>query len=698
MSRLGRHARWLVPALILLVWFVGVGPLGKYTGMLGDVQRNDETSFLPAGAESTRVGKLEKGFTDPGVVPLIVMWEATGPDRLTAGQRDAAGRALQAVGRLGVTAEPPSPPLPSPDGRALQAVVPLRQGGEPDQVVERIDGALPAVPGTRTYLAGPAAARADLSRAFAGIDGILLMVALGVVLVILLLVYRSPVLPLVVIAGAVLALALAGAVVYALADHGVLDLNGQTQGILFILVVGAATDYALLLAARARQELATGVGRWAAVGTAWRRSLAPITASALTVALGLLTLLFSDLNSNRALGPVAAIGVACALVSVLTFLPAALVLLGRFAYWPVHLRTAGPGDAAGSGVWRRVAALIARHPRRVWAVTAVVLVACALPLPTLKAGGIAQSEAFLNPEPSVRGQQALARHFPAGTGDPAVIITRASAAQQVAEAARRTPGVSAVRPVTEGGHAGPPGAPKVVGGRVQLEATLTEPPDSVAANHTVRRLRDAVRGVPGADALVGGYTATRYDTQAASRRDRLVVIPIALVVITLILALLLRALVAPLLLVATVVLSFAATLGVSALAFNHLFGFPGADPAVPLFGFVFLVALGVDYNIFLMTRVREEAHRHGTREGVLRGLVATGGVITSAGVVLAATFGALAVIPLIFLAQIAFIVAFGVLLDTLAVRSLLVPALVRDLGERTWWPGRPAGPAGPPHR
>lgn len=689
MPTIARHLRWLVPALGLLIWLVGVGPLGQYAGKLGDVQSNDNASFLPASAESTKARKLEEGFSERGVTPLIVLWETTGTGRITTEQSAAADRALEAVRATGATGERISPPIPSTDGRALQAVVPLREGqAEPEELLDTAEKAIGTVPGTTVRLAGPAALQADLSGAFAGIDSVLLLVALGVVLLILLLVYRSLLLPLVVILGAVLALGLASAIVYALADRDVLKLDGQAQGIMFILVVGAATDYALLLAIRFREELSAEADRWKAIRTAWRRSLAPISASALTVVLGLLALLFSDLNSNRSLGPVAAIGIACALVSALTFLPAALALLGRAAYWPSKPKASG---GVGAGVWTRLAGIVSARPRRIWVVTALLLTACGALMPTFKAGGLPQTEVFLDPMPSVQGQQAVARHFPAGTGSPAIIIARAETAAQVRSAAERTPGIAAVRPVTAGGPVPDPAAPpKVVDGRVRIDATLTAQPDSDAAQRTIERLRDRVHAVPRAEALVGGYTATQYDTRTTSARDRLVIIPIALAVITLILALLLRALVAPLLLIATVVLSYAATLGVAAVVFDHVFGFGGSNPSVPLFAFVFLVSLGVDYNIFLMTRVREETLEHGTREGVRRGLIATGGVITSAGVVLAATFSALAVIPLVFMVQLAFIVAFGVLLDTLAVRSLLVPALVYDLGDRVWWPGRPA--------
>jgi RND superfamily putative drug exporter len=457
------------------------------------------------------------------------------------------------------------------------------------------------------------------------------------------------------------------------------------QGILSILVIGAATDYALLLSARFREELALSADRFTAVRAALRQSWGAIVASAGTVALGLLALLLSDLTNNRSLGPVGAIGVACAGLSSLTFLPAVLVLLGRAAYWPARPRPAG-GVSTGGGIWNRVAALVDRAPRKVWAMALAGLLACAAFAPTLTAKGIPLAEIFVNDAPSVAAQETLGRHFPGGSGNPAVIIANADRVARVTSAARATDGVASAAAVTESGRPGG-GAPRTVDGRVRVDVTLRSAADSDAAKATVARLRTAVHAVPGADALVGGYAAQQYDTRQTAERDRTLIVPVVLAIILVILTVLLRSLLMPVLLVATVALNFLATLGISSLVFRHGFGFTGTDASVPLYGFVFLVALGVDYNIFLMSRVREESLRHGVRAGVLRGLVATGGVITSAGVVLAATFAALGVIPLAFLVQIAFIVAFGVLLDTLVVRSLLVPALVRDIGRRAWWPG-----------
>ncbi|KAF0649956.1 MULTISPECIES: MMPL family transporter [Streptomyces] len=678
-------ARRLLPALLIAVWLAVGGGLGPYAGKLGEVATNDQAAFLPDDAESTRVLDAQADFRQEESLPLVVVWTADDGGRLDPAAREAATRQLASLAGTEGLVGAPSPALPSEDGEALQGVLRLAPdlGDELEGVLDRVTAAAEEVSGTRVYLAGPAATQADLKDAFAGIDGLLLGVALTTVLLILLLVYRSVLLPFMVILTAVFALGLACAVVYALADADVVRVDGQVQGILFILVIGAATDYALLLAARFREELGRNEDRYAAMRSALRQSFGPIVASAATVALGLLALLLSDLTNNRALGPVGAIGIVCAVLGALTFLPAVLVLLGRTAYWPARPKPAT--DGAGHGVWTKVAALVDRAPRRVWAVTLAALVACAAFAPTLTARGVPLDEIFVNDAPSVTAGKVLAEHFPGGSGNPAVIITDASALPAVAKAAEETDGVASVVPVTASGRPGG-GPPLVVDGRAQLSATLEAAPDSDAAKETLVRLRDAVHAVPDADALVGGYTAQQYDTQRTSERDRMVIVPVVLVLILLILVGLLRSLLLPVLLVATVALNFLATLGVSALVFEKLLGFTGTDASVPLYGFVFLVALGVDYNIFLMSRVREETFLHGTREGVLRGLTATGGVITSAGVVLAATFAALAVIPLAFLLQIAFIVAFGVLLDTLVVRSLLVPALVRDIGPVSWWP------------
>ncbi|MEU2503480.1 MMPL family transporter [Streptomyces sp. NPDC007863] len=676
-----RPVRWLVPLVLVVVWLGLGGAFGSYAGKLGEVSTNDQAAFLPQNAESTKVITQQKAFSRQEI-PVIVVWTALDGADVSEAQRQAATAALRSLADTEGVVGAPSPAFRSEDGKALQGVVPLAPdlGERLEEVLGEVERAAAEVPDARAQLAGPAATQADLGEAFAGIDGLLLGVALAAVLLILLLVYRSVLLPFLIIISAVFALGVAGAIVYVLADNGVVRVDGQVQGILSILVIGAATDYALLLTARFREEIAAGGDRVTAAWAATRGSFGAVTASAATVALGLLALLLSDLTNNKALGPVGAIGVVCAVLTTLTFLPAVLALMGRTAFWPAKPKSAD-AETGGHGIWRRVAHGVDTRPRRLWIVTTGVLLAGAAFFPALQSKGVPLDELFVNDAPSVAAQQTLGRHFPGGSGQPAVIITEAVSRDAVRQAAAATPGVADAQVTTRT----PGGPPLVVDGKVRIDATLADAPDSDAAKRTVQDLRERVHAAD-AEALVGGYTAQQYDTQRTAEHDKNLIIPVVLAIILVILIVLLRSLLLPLLLVATVGLNYLATLGIAGLVFEHGFGFSGTDASVPLYGFVFLVALGVDYNIFLMSRVREETLRLGTRQGMLRGLIATGGVITSAGVVLAATFAALIVIPLAFLAQIAFIVAFGVLLDTIVVRSLLVPALVRDIGPKVWWP------------
>ncbi|MFB7512678.1 MMPL family transporter [Streptomyces sp. NPDC056144] len=684
MNSARRPVRWLVPLVLVTVWLGLGGAFGSYAGKLGEVSTNDQAAFLPQNAESTKVIERQDAFDQQETLPAIVVWTASGGGDVTPAQQKAAAAALRSLEGVPGVEGAPSPAFPSEDGKALQGVVPLGPdlGDELGETLEAVQAAADTVPDARAQLAGPAATQKDLGDAFAGIDGILLGVALAAVLLILLLVYRSVVLPFLIIISSVFALGVAGAIVYVLADNDIVRVDGQVQGILSILVIGAATDYALLLTARFREELATTGDRVAAAWAATRGSSGAITASAATVALGLLALLLSDLTNNRALGPVGAIGVVCAVLTTLTFLPAALALMGRTAFWPAKPRSAD-AETGGHGIWRRVAHWVDTRPRRLWTITTGLLLVGAAFFPALQSKGVPLDELFVNDAPSVAAQQTLGEHFPGGSGQPAVIIADADDRDAVRKAAAQTPGVADARVVTSV----PGGKPLVVDGLVRIDATLADAPDSDAAKETVRKLRERVHAAD-ASALVGGYTAQQYDTQRTAEHDKNLIIPVVLGIILVILVVLLRSLLLPVLLVATVGLNYLATLGIAGLVFEHGFGFSGTDASVPLYGFVFLVALGVDYNIFLMSRVREETLRLGTRQGMLRGLVTTGGVITSAGVVLAATFAALIVIPLAFLAQIAFIVAFGVLLDTIVVRSLLVPGLVRDIGPAVWWPSR----------
>jgi RND superfamily putative drug exporter len=691
--------RWLVPVILVLAWLALAGVGGPTFGRLDEVSSNDQASFLPASAEATAAQDWQSKFRDSNEVPGVIVLESA--ETLSPAQLgELASLRTELEGLQDGSAV--IGPIPSKDGKAVQFIVPIDSSSEVKEVVRELRGtvAQSAPEGIKTYVTGPAGLAADLTAAFAGIDGILLLVALGAVFVILLVVYRSLLLPIMVLLTSVFALCAAILLVFGMAKAGWIQLNGQSQGILSILVIGAATDYALLFVARFREALTHTTNRTAGVLTAWKASFEPILASGATVIIALLCLLFSDLNSNKALGPVAAAGILCSLFAALTLLPALMALLGRAAFWPFRPKLI-PADQrepelvtgleGQTGLWRATGSLVSRRPRTVWVASVLLLVAAAGGLLQLRANGVPQTDVILSASNAVDGQDALARHFDAGSGSPAVVVADQGKAQEVLDTVKAADGVGEAYLLAQGsvpitGAPGAPSAPDVREGKVLINATLNNAADSLDAEETVKALRGTVKAVdPGA--LVGGVTATALDTNTTAQRDLVIIIPVVLVVILFVLMLLLRSVVAPVLLVLSVVLSYAAAMGVSAFVFNTLLGFPGADATVPLFGFVFLVALGVDYNIFLMSRVREESLKHGTRPGILRGLGVTGGVITSAGVVLAATFAALGVIPIMFLVQLAFIVAFGVLLDTVLVRSLLVPALAYDIGPRIWWPG-----------
>ncbi|CAL9554044.1 Apo-petrobactin exporter [Nocardiopsis dassonvillei] len=695
-----RRSRWWVGAalLVVLVWTLGGGPLGAFLGKLGEVQTNDRSAFLPVGAESTEVARIAEDFDREDAVPAVALW--SGEEEITEGElADIAAVGEEVATRPWVSGDVIGPVPGTEDPSVAQLVVPIDSDEKTSDAVEELREILAEEPvGELTpQVTGPAGYAADLAAAFGGIDSTLLLVAVTAVLVILVAVYRSPLLPILVILASLLALGLSGALVYLAADTGLVDLNGQSQGILFILVVGACTDYALLLVARYREELALHERVPRAVLAALRGVTGPVLASAGTVVLGLLCLLAADLASTRSLGPVVAVGVGAAVLSAMTFLPAALALAGRAAFWPTapHRPTAETGGdtdrvMAAHPLWGRIARAVARRPRALWIATTALLAAAAVFAPAFDARGTGQAEVFRTEVEAVTAQEVLDRGF--GTdaaAAPALVVADADHLDAVVAAAESSPAVDSAAPVTE---PGPPGAdlpPLTEDGRVLVEAVLTVGPESPEAVDAVRGLRERLaEDAPQADALVGGVTATDLDTLETAQRDFLVVVPLVLAVVLLVLVVLLRALVAPLMLMAANVLSFAAALGVGTLVFDHVLDLPGADPVVPLFAFVFLVALGIDYSIFLMSRAREETLAHGHRDGVLRALTVTGGVITSAGVVLAATFAALAVIPLLFLLQLAFLVAFGVLVDALLVRTVLVPALALDTGPRTWWPGR----------
>ena len=671
----GSRTRWLVIGF----WVVVVALAYPLSGKLTGAEKNDASAWLPASAESVKVLNVQKRFQSPNVYPgVVVYYRASG---LTAADRvKAAADARLFAGLPGAVPGQVVGPIPSADGKAMQTIVAVNLGTQGWNGAIPVVDAMRVIAGSRangltSHVTGPLGTAADSAKEYKGITSTLLYAALAVVIVILLITYRSPVLWLLPVISSVVALTSAEAVIYLLAAHAGLTVNEETAGVLDVLVFGASTDYALLIVARYREELRRHDRRHLAMAEALRRAGPAIIASGSTVVIALLTLSFAQLGSTKGLGPVLAIGVAVGMLAMLTLLPALLVSFPRGIFWP-YKPTYGSAEPTTRGLWARVGWAIAPRPRLVWITTAVILGILALGLTGLQANGLTNAQAFRGHPDSVTGETVLAAHFPAGDGQPVIVVGSPAAATQLRAALAATPGITHVTPpVTRAGYA-------------YVQGTLTSPPDSAAAYATIDRVRARVHAVPGAHALVGGNTAVNLDIARASAHDRRLLLPLILAVVFVILAILLRALVAPLILTATVVLSFAAALGVSAFFFNHVFHFGGADSSFPLLVYVFLVALGIDYNIFLMTRVREEAHQRDARRGAITGLAATGGVITSAGFVLAGTFAALATIPATFLTEIGFAVAFGILLDTIVVRSVLVTALNLDIGRWMWWPSK----------
>ena len=672
----GRRTKYLV----VVFWILVVAALGGLAGKLQGAEKNDASAYLPSSAESTQELNEQNLFQSKNLNPALVVYVrdsgVTAADRAKV-QADARYFATlpQVDGRV-------SAPVVSRDGKAIEIVIGANLGYNSDLsgfVTNVKNTAAKGSDGLSVYVGGPAASAADEVKIFKGIDSTLLYATLAVVIVLLLLTYRSPVLWLLPIISAGVALTVAQAVIYLLTQHANLTVNGQSEGILVVLVIGASTDYALLLIARYREELRRHADRHAAMAVALRRAGPAIIASGLTVVAGMLCLLAAESNDISGLGPVAAIGIAVGLVAMITLLPALLVVFGRWIFWPVRPGFGSP-EPTSRGLWSRVGQAIGRRPRQVWVVTAILLGVGAMGLIGFNFGTLTVAQSFRGTPPSITAQNVLAKYFPAGSGEPVQVISTASSGNQVARALTATPGIASVTsPVTKDGLS-------------FVQATMTPSPDSPAAYTLVDKIRTTVHDIPGAQAKVGGGTAINKDVESAAAHDRDLLIPLILGVVLIILSLLLRAIVAPLMLIATVVLSFAAALGISAFFFTHVFGFAGADTSVPLFVFVFLVALGIDYNIFLMTRVREESIRSGTRRGALTGLAATGGVITSAGLVLAGTFAMLGTLPLVEFTEIGFAVALGVLIDTIIVRSVLVTALTLDIGRHVWWPSALANP------
>ncbi|MFJ6701168.1 MULTISPECIES: MMPL family transporter [unclassified Streptomyces] len=667
-----------LPLLIVVVWLAAGVSTAGFPFRLGSAATQRPSATLPADAESSRVAEELEAGSEPDGLPVVLVWDAVDrTDRTGRHSRTLSeSAARRALSSLPASLASSGPVTASRTGRSLLCVVTLN---DPDEArlgatLERIRRAARTVPGSRVELAGPAPAQVDLTASFEGIDGRLLAITLIMVGGILMWVYRSLLMPLVVIASGVLALTLSSAALYAMQARGWVAVDGQTQGILSVLVIGATTDYGLLLLSRYR-EFAQSMPRAQAMRVAWAANWAPITASGATVACAMAALLFSGLPSNRSLAPAGAVAMGCCVLSALTFVPAAALLGAR--------ATPGPREPHHSRrsqrIWSYATEIVGRRTRAVWLLGLTALAGCAALAGFLAPLGVPLAQALGAQAPSVRAQSAVEAHFPAGTGSPLIILTSSSAVQEVRERIVSTKGVAEAQ-VIKGAA---PAASRAV-----IQATLDSAPDSERAQQTVERVRQAASAVRSQHADVGGYPAQVHDLQKAAQDDELRVMPAVLIIVVILLAALLRSLALPLLLAGAAVANFLAALGISAVIFRLAYGSALTEPSLILFSFVFLIALGVDYNIFLMHRVREESLSAGHRSGTLRGVTATGGVISSAGVILAATFAALTVMPLRYLVQIGIIIAVGILLDTLFVRLLLLPALVLEAGPRLWWPTR----------
>ncbi len=670
----GRRAKWVV-ALAWLLAVLGAGA-ANLPGKFADAEKNESTSFLPGDAESTKALEVITDLEDGELAPLVIVYHRD--DGLTADDRRVIARDRKVLNKKKLRATSPfGRPRYSEDREAALVVAQIKSDGEGDTIIDPVEDVRDRMAihggGLEIKVTGGAGYSADAIKVFEGINGTLLGAAFALVLLLLILIYRSPIFWLFPIIAVGFAEVATRGIGYWLTTLGV-TVNGQSSAILSILVLGAGTDYALLLVARYREELRRHADRHEAMALALRTAGPAIFASGLTVIAALLCLTLADVNGTSGLGPIGALGIAVAMIAMLTLLPALLVIVGRWVFFPFIPRFDPSLPSEPEGVWRRLGDRIAARPRKIWVGVVALLLVLSLGLMNFNTG-LTTGNSFRGEVESVEGQELLSESFPSGSNAPTDIIVRDLLKTEAVRAAvSNVPGVVSVEPAGTSSNV------------VRLQAILEPEPYSTGAYALIPKIRDAAKRAGGETTLVGGATAVESDLREAATRDTKLIVPIALIVVFLILMVLLRALVAPLLLIGTVILSFTASLGVGAVVFDIAFGFPGSDPSLPLFAFVFLVALGIDYNIFLMARVREETRRHGTRAGMLRGLAVTGGVITSAGIVLAGTFLVLGVLPLIFLTEIGFVVAFGVLLDTFIVRSILVPALVLDVGPKVWTP------------
>jgi RND superfamily putative drug exporter len=723
-----RHAKWIVFALWLLAIFVafGAGLPEKFT----EAENNEATSYLPGDAESTKALAKTEELQQGEIAPTVIVFRRDSgltpadfrtieedvqkmtkkryPGVIPDGETAASGgkpaksesKLSAKINKLGIsepgcggpTTEVPGQsadyapfvgPICSKDGKAAIVTSYINAEGEAELITEPVQDWRDQVSGERDGLevkiTGGGGFSTDAIEVFESINGTLLLAAVALVIFLLICIYRSPIFLFIPLVAVMFAEFLSRSIGYGVSELGV-TINGQSSSIMSVLVLGAGTDYALLLVARYREELHHTEDKHEAMRTALSSAGPAIFASALTVIAALLCLTLAKVNGTAGLGPIAAIGIACAALSMLTLLPAMLTIFGRRAFWPFIPRF--EPDAAGEtedpyqhhSFWARVGKRVAAGPQRVAVGAIAVLLVCCAGFAFFSTE-LTSEDSYRTTVESVEGQELLDKSFPSGTTALTdVIVPQPGEVPAVKKAVEGVEGVESVSEPVASGSEG-----------TLIQATLDPNPYSTEAFDLVEPMREAATdAAPGA--LVGGPSAVEFDVRDAAAWDSIVIPPLILLVVFLILMALLRSVMAPLVLIGTVILSFLAALGVGYFVFDVLFDFPGSDPSLPLFAFVFLVALGVDYNIFLVARAREETEKHGTEQGMLRALAVTGGVITSAGIVLAGTFSVLAVLPLVFLTEIGFVVAFGVLLDTFLVRSVLVPALAISIGDKFWWP------------
>ncbi len=696
----GRRSKWvvLVAWIVLLIAFV---PLAS---KLSKVTDDRTQSSLPKNAESTKVLDIEStefrgGQTSSG---LIVYRRAGGLNAQDRARIAADARKVAADGRVKLVRPPVLPfgraaprALLSPDGSVAYTVITLPQDNKKladwGKAVREDVGSGAHTGALSVYVTGDLGFNSDFQEVFGGLDKKLLIATVILVLALLGIIYRAPLIaisPLIVV---FFAFQVAYGLIYLYAKAGN-TVNQQSTSILIVLMFGVGTDYCLLLVSRYREELRRFEDKHDAMRSALSRVGPAIVASGLTVAISMLCLLVAHSRSTQSLGPVAAIGITAAFVAGVTLLPALLTIFGRRGFWPRAGTIQYDPEhrfVEHRSVWRRFGDGVVRRPGIAFATTAAVLIAGAFGILAYKED-YSTTGIFKKKVESVEGFKAIQTGFPAGTLAPTTVIVKRDGgpvtAADVNAARQRLAGAPDVAGV------GPPRLDARSASYARFQVVFKDDPFTKKAIKRVPGIRDRLKNLgPGLTALVGEGSATQYDYNAATERDFKIIVPLALAVIAVILGVLLNAILAPFALILTVVLSFAATLGISLLFIRYVVGDAGVDNSLPTYAFIFLVALGTDYTIFLMSRVREEARRHGTREGVLRALGATGPVITSAGVILAGTFSILMTLPATFIFNIGFLVALGILLDTFVVRTIMVPALVELIGDRIWWPSTARG-------